>query len=165
MSDLAEPTSQVPSGGGVAQERARTTILSRWFLSVALAALGLLDSIYLTWIKLANATIACSNIGDCETVNSSRYSELAGIPIAALGAAAYLAILLMLLLDRKPSERSELLRLGVFGLALTGTLYSAYLTYLELVVLRAICPFCVASAIILTALLVLSVLRITVRES
>jgi uncharacterized membrane protein len=118
------------------------------------------DSIYLTWIKLANATYACSNIGDCEAVNTSRYSEVAGVPIAALGAAAYAAILLLLLLDRRPSERSEQLRLGVFGLTLTGTLYSAYLTYVEVAILRAICPFCVASEVILAALLVLSILRL-----
>lgn len=165
MSDLAESVSPTSSGGKASRVRVRDSLFSRWSLSVAIAGLGLLNAIYLTWIKLANATIACSNIGDCETVNNSRYSEIASIPIAAFGAAAFAAMLLMLLLDRRPSERSELLRLGVFGLALAGTLYSAYLTYLEFAVLRAVCPFCVASAILLTALLLLSILRLPVRES
>ncbi len=48
----------------------------------------------------------------------------------------------------------------VFGVSLIGTLYSAYLSYLEVAVLKAICPYCVASAIAVTAVLVLCVLRL-----
>jgi uncharacterized membrane protein len=159
VSDLVEAAT--PPGG----LRAASGLLSHWALSAGLALLGLLDAAYLAWIKLANATYACSNIGDCETVNRSSYSEVAGIPIAALGAAAYGVILLLVLLDRRPSQRSEPFRFGVFGLALAGTLYSAYLTYVEVAVLRAICPYCVASALILTALLGLSLVRLRALES
>ncbi len=162
MSDPARP---MPSSRRLPRLRLRVAFLSRWSLSVAVAALGLVDAAYLTWIKLANATIACSNIGECETVNNSRYSVIAGIPIAALGVAAYAAILLLLVFDRKPFERSELLRMGVFGLSLAGTLYSAYLTYVEVAILRAVCPFCLVSAVFLAALLMLSILRLPVRES
>lgn len=137
---------------------------SRWGLSLAISFLGLVDAGYLTVIKLANAAYACSNIGDCEAVNTSRYSEVAGVPIAALGAAAYAVILVLLLLDRRPSAHSEQLRFGVFGLSLAGTLYSAYLTYVELEILRAVCPFCLLSAVCLIALLVLSILRLSATE-
>lgn len=125
-----------------------------------MAALGLIDSLYLAWIKLANATAACSGIGDCEVVNSSRYSELLGIPIAAFGAFAYAAMLALLAFEPRAGANREYFRLGVFGLAFVGTLYSAYLTYVEVEVLRAICPFCVASAVFITALLVISVIRL-----
>ncbi len=129
-------------------------------LSIALVAVGLLDSVYLTWIKLAHATAACAGIGDCEAVNSSIYSEIAGVPIALLGAGAYLVMLALLLLESRGGFWAENGPLGVFGLSLVGVLYSAYLTYIEVAVLYAICPFCVISAIVLVALLGVSVVRL-----
>jgi uncharacterized membrane protein len=99
-------------------------------------------------------------------VNTSQYSEIWGIPIALLGAGAYLVIIVLLLLE----ERSELMReyspLLVFGLSLVGVIYSIYLTYIEVAVLRAICPYCVISAVVLVLLLVLSTIRLiqTFRE-
>ena len=164
MSGPADLLQEAPPPPDRSAAQARLTRSYRWGLSAGFAFLGLLDSVYLTWIKLANAAYTCSNIGDCETVNNSSYSVVGGIPIAALGAVAYAVILLMLLLDRRPSGRSEPLRFGVFGLSLAGTLYSAYLTYVEVAILKAICPFCVASAVIMTALLVLSILRLPTSE-
>ncbi|NIM94382.1 MAG: vitamin K epoxide reductase [Anaerolineales bacterium] len=133
---------------------------SKWWVSVIAAFIGLLDSIYLTWIKLANATASCSGIGDCESVNNSSYSEVAGIPVALIGAGAYLVILVLLLVEARFPERSELVRYSVFGFSLIGTLYSAYLTYVEVAILNAICPFCVLSALLITFLFVVSVLRL-----
>jgi uncharacterized membrane protein len=134
-----------------------------WIISVVASLVGVADSIYLTWIKVADKTAACSNIGDCESVNNSIYSEIAGIPIALLGAGAYLLILILLLLEERYPEQVTNLQMGVFGLSLVGTLYSGYLTYLEIAVLRAICPFCVVSAIAIFVLLIVSVFRL--RES
>jgi uncharacterized membrane protein len=131
--------------------------------SIAVSLVGLVDSIYLTWIKLANQTAACSGIGDCESVNNSRYSEIAGIPIALLGAGAFLTILLLLVLEDRFIDQSVTLRLAIFGISFAGSLYSGYLTYLEIAVLRAICPFCVVSAISIFVLLILGVFRL--RES
>ena len=131
-----------------------------WIGAVVLALIGLVDSIYLSYIKLANQTASCGLIGDCETVNNSRYSEIAGIPIAVLGAAGYLLILGLLYLDRPSAGGPEPVRLAVFGVTLAGTLYSIYLTYLELFVLKAICPFCVVSAAAMVGLFVLSLIRL-----
>ena len=164
MSDPADMLQPAPASPDRSAAQASRTQRFRWWLSAGFALLGLADAAYLTWIKLANAVYTCSNIGDCEAVNNSSYSVVGGIPIAALGAAAFAVILLLLLLDRRPSGRSEPLRFGVFGLSLAGTLYSAYLTYVEVAILKAICPFCVASAVILTALLVLSILRLPTPE-
>ncbi len=128
-----------------------------------LAVLGALDSAYLTWVKVANATAFCSNVGDCDAVNASVYSEVFGIPIALFGLGAYLAIAALLVLeDRSPALR-EWAPLAVFGLALTGTLYSAYLTYVELFVIYAVCPYCVVSAVLITGILVLAVVRMVRR--
>ncbi|RME07803.1 MAG: hypothetical protein D6803_02905, partial [Anaerolineae bacterium] len=51
----------------------------RW-TAIVLAAIGLIDSLYLTWIKLAHKTAACAGIGDCEAVNTSIYSQIGGVP-------------------------------------------------------------------------------------
>ncbi len=135
----------------------------RGWTGIALAAIGLVDSAYLSWLKLADATAACAGIGDCEAVNNSRFATVGGIPIALLGALSYGAILALFFADRVRPEWRMAGRVAMFGLTLAGTLYSAYLTYVEVAVLRAICPFCVVSAVVMALLLVISVLRL--RES
>jgi uncharacterized membrane protein len=119
---------------------------------LVLAGIGFLDSAYLTWVKLFGGTIACAGFGDCETVNNSIYSEIGGIPIAVLGAGAYLVVLLLIFMMLRRRSLSDNLSLALFGMTLVGVLYSAYLTYLELAVLHAVCPFCVASAVVMTLL-------------
>ncbi len=125
-----------------------------------LALVGLLDSAYLAYVKLANQLASCSGIGDCETVNSSRFSEIGGVPIALLGAAGYVLILASVAVDRPGGRWEDAGRYSFFGLTLIGTLYSLYLTYIEVFVLRAVCPFCVASAVVMVALFVLSIGRL-----
>jgi uncharacterized membrane protein len=144
---------QVSNGSNPRGEGARR-------VSIVLAGLGLVDTLYLTWLKLANATASCSGLGDCDAVNSSRYSEIAGIPIALLGAGAYVIVLGLLLAEARAPGRAEALRLVVFGVALSASLYSAYLTYVEVAILEAICPFCVVSAVLFVTLLIISVLRL-----
>ncbi len=131
-----------------------------WIAAIVLALIGLADSIYLSWIKLANQTASCGLIGDCETVNNSRYAVIGGVPIAVIGVAGYLLILLLLLLDRPGGAEKDALRFAFFGVTLAGTVYSAYLTYLELFVLHAICPLCVLSALVMVGLFVLSLTRL-----
>lgn len=124
-----------------------------------LSVLGFVNAAYLTYVKLVEEGV-CAVSGGCAIVNTSPYASLWGIPIAAIGGAAFLTMLVILLLE----ERSDFFALNgsliVFGLSLIGVLYSAYLTYLELYVIRAICPFCVVSAIILVAMLVVSIMRL-----
>ena len=131
-----------------------------WWLSLGLTLLGLGVSAYLTWVKLTGNTASCGTVGDCESVNNSRYAAIGGVPIALLGALSYLALLALLLIEHRRPHAAETARLMVFGISLIGTLYSAYLSYLEVAVLKAICPYCVASAIAVTAVLVLCVLRL-----
>ena len=131
-----------------------------WIAACLLAIAGLLDSVYLSYIKLANQTASCDLFGDCEKVNNSRYAVIGGVPIAVLGAAGYLLILVLLYLDRPSAGGPESVRFAFFGLTLAGTLYSIYLTYLELFVLEAICPFCALSAVVMVGLFVLSLVRL-----
>lgn len=124
-------------------------------LLALLAVAGILSSAYLTWSHLRVTAPVCVGGGSgCETVQTSRYSEILGVPVAALGLLAYAGLLLSVAI------RGE--KAALFGLfvALIGTLYSAYLTYLELFVIRAICQWCVANAVLVTAALLLGALRI-----
>ncbi|MCC7361615.1 MAG: vitamin K epoxide reductase family protein [Anaerolineales bacterium] len=132
---------------------------ARW-LGVLLALLGAVDSVYLTYIKYANAPVFCSGVGDCESVNNSVYSQVGGVPIALFGLGAYLLIAALLSAENRLPVLRAYGPLAVFGLALTGTLYSAYLTYVELFILRAVCPYCVISAILITGIFILALVRL-----
>jgi len=131
-----------------------------YWTSVGVAVVGFIDAIYLSWIKLAHQTAICSTIGDCETVNNSIYSELGGIPVALLGAGMYLIILSLLLLENHNNFLQVHGQEILFGLTFLGVLYSAWLTYVEIAILKAICPFCVISAIAMLVLLALTIMRL-----
>lgn len=133
-------------------------------VSIVLASIGLIDSIYLTWVKVTNRYALCGPIGDCESVNSSRYSEIGGVPIALLGAGAYLLIIVLLALEPRGGIWMEYGPYVVLGITIAGSLYSIYLTYLEVAVIHAICPYCVVSAVVIIALFILSLVRLTVYE-
>jgi uncharacterized membrane protein len=131
-----------------------------WRLSLGFAVLGLVVALYLVWIKITPTTPFCAGVGDCEAVNSSRYSVVWGIPIAVFGALAYAALLGALLLEKRVAFFTAWGPLIEFGLAFAGTLYSAYLTYIEIAVIHKICPYCVTSAIAITLICIFTALRL-----
>lgn len=122
-------------------------------VAAVLCLLGLGVAGYLTYVHYEDISAVCST-GGCERVQNSSYSELAGIPVALLGLVGYLAIAISLL------ARGDLGRAATAGLTIVGFGFSAYLTYLELFVIDAICQWCVASAVLMTALLVVTVVRL-----
>ena len=125
---------------------------------VMLAACGLAVSCYLTWVHYSSALALCTGAGGCAQVRASRFAVVAGVPVALLGLALYLVLLgLSCWLARAGNAAPAMVSLALFGLALAGTLYSAYLTYLELFVIRAVCPWCVSSALLVSAILALAV--------
>jgi uncharacterized membrane protein len=89
----------------------------------------------------------------CETVANSHYSHLAGINVAVFGIFGYVLLLLAALVPGDPG------RFGGFLTALIGFGYSAYLTYLELFVIDAICQWCVGSAVLMTLSLAVAAAR------
>lgn len=128
---------------------------------LVLALIGLIDSLYLTWIKISHTEALClPGIGNCDIVNNSRYAEIMGIPVAALGASAYLTILLVLGIGWRYPSGKEFANLALFGLTLAGTGYSGYLTYLEFAIIKAICPFCLLSAIVMGLLFIIATARL-----
>ncbi len=123
-----------------------------------LCIFGIGVALYLTWTHLADAEPYCGATHGCADVQNSRYSEIAGVPVSIIGLMGYLVLLtLSLLRGRVNSEIEFYLPVLSFGAALIGVLYSAYLTYLEAYVIRAWCYWCVTSALIITALLFVSI--------
>jgi uncharacterized membrane protein len=130
-------------------------------LAMILTIMGIIDSLYLFNIKLTqNEALCMPGIGDCWSVNLSSYSEVWGTPISLLGAIAYLVLFILLWQEDKLPILTNFSPLLLFGMTLAGFLYSIYLTYIEIAVLHAICPFCVISAIIMTCLFIISIIRL-----
>lgn len=119
---------------------------------LALAGIGIAG--YLTWVHYAGLDPVCvGGGGGCERVQTSPWAELAGIPVALLGLVGYVTILASLALPE------QLGRSVAAFLTLVGFGFSAWLTYVELVEIEAICQWCVASAVVMTALALVSVAR------
>jgi len=131
-----------------------------YWANLIAAGAGVLISIYMLIFKLFAIESMCLGNGGCSTVNASPYSEVYGIPVAVVGLIGYLAIAATLILENYSSFFKENGPLLEFGMGLVGVVYSAYLTYLELNVIHAICPFCVASAIVITLCFVFALIRL-----
>jgi uncharacterized membrane protein len=128
--------------------------------SVILAVLGLLVAIYMTVYKLTSNNAMCLGSGDCSTVNQSAQSEIYGIPVALVGAVGYAAILFMHFMENRNNFMRQNATLLIFGLSLTGFLFTLYLIYVEIVILKALCPFCVTSQTVMTIIFIISVIRL-----
>jgi uncharacterized membrane protein len=111
-------------------------------LLALVAALGLVIAAYLTWTKLNGLVPPCLPGGGCATVEASDYSSLGGIPVAAFGVVYSAAMLLLGLACWRDGGRQA--RLLAYGLGLAGVLVEAYLVYLELFVIHAVCVWCAA---------------------
>jgi uncharacterized membrane protein len=124
----------------------------------ALCVAGLGVAGYLTYVETRQVTAICGPVGDCNTVQSSPYATLLGfIPLGLVGIMGYLAILSAWVIAHFHKGRlGELAAAAVFAFALFGVLFSLYLTYLELAVILAVCMWCLTSALIMAALLVLA---------
>ncbi len=129
-------------------------------ITIIIAILGFLDAIYLTIIKFTdNKALCLEGVGDCWSVNNSVYSEWNGIPISIFGAIAYLVILFILFAQPRSSFLQEYGPIFVIGITLSGFVYSIYLTYLQFAVIKAVCPFCILSAITMTTVFTLSIVN------
>lgn len=130
-----------------------------WNVLMPLLALaGLAVAGYLSYVETQLVQAVCGPVGDCNAVQSSPYARLFGVlPVGVLGAVGYLGILAAWLLNRLGRGRlAELAPLAVLVMALFGTLFSLYLTFLEPFVIRAVCIWCLTSAVIITLLMLLS---------
>jgi len=124
----------------------------------ALALIGAFVALYLTMYKMgAIGHLACG-LGGCERVNTSSWSTFIGAPVAAWGLAFYVATFLVALAGTsvRYAERPGISYV-LTAMSLVGVAFSAWLTYLELYVIEAICKYCVSSAVIVTLIFLVSV--------
>jgi uncharacterized membrane protein len=124
---------------------------------IVVALLGILDAGYLVYVHYAKLSVLClggqHGHSSCETVQSSSYAKLGGVPVALLGLIGYIVLLASL------RVRGEFGRIIGFGTALIGFGFSMYLTYREIFTIKAICEWCVGSATFMTILVILTAIR------
>jgi uncharacterized membrane protein len=128
-------------------------------IMAVLSALGIAVSCYLLTVHWGWWSAVCLGVGDCEAVNTSRFSEFLGLPVALWGIGAY-ATMLALSVGIWRGIALNITRPALFVVAAIGVAFSVYLTYIELFVLYEVCPWCVLSAILVTAIAVLSALEL-----
>ena len=136
--------------------------MDKWLYrsSVVLVVLGVLVSIYMTIYKLTSNDSMCLGSGDCSTVNASKYAEVNGIPVAVIGMIGYLAILAVHFFETRNSFFKQNGTLMIFGMALTGFLFTVWLIYVEVALLKALCPFCLTSQAAMTLIFMIAVIRL-----
>ena len=120
------------------------TFLRRASIALCVAGTGIAG--YLTYVHYAGLQPICGISHGCETVQTSSYASLAGIPVALLGLISWVLIAITLRI------RSELALLAGWALTLLAFGFSLYLTYREIFTIPAICSWCVSDAIAFTLL-------------
>lgn len=117
-----------------------------------LAVLGIIVAGYLAYVETTGTEAVCGPVGDCNTVQQSKYAMLFGvIPVGALGLFGYVAILAAWLFTQPEGGLlSDLATMAIFGMTTFGTIFSIYLTFLEPFVIGATCAWCLTSAVIIT---------------
>lgn len=126
-----------------------------YVVAALLSLVGLADALYLTIEHVTGQSVRCTIVSGCSEVLSSPYAVVAGVPLAAIGAAAYFTVFSLAILT-------------LFGYPKAGTLLTAllimmfgvslWLIYLQAFVIREFCQYCLLSALITTALLVVVVI-------
>lgn len=121
--------------------------------SGVLALLGAAVTAYLVHAHATGATLACAT-GGCETVQESRYAEIFGVPVAAVGLAGYLVLL------AAAAAAGDLARGVQATVALAALIFSTYLLFVQLHVIGAVCQWCLVSDVLTTALAAAALLRL-----
>jgi len=113
---------------------------------------------YLAYVETTQVSAVCGPVGDCNTVQQSKYASLFGIlPIGIVGLVGYVTILAAWLVTRyAKNPLSDYAVLFIFITTAFGTLFSIYLTFLEPFVIGATCIWCLSSALLMTVLMLLS---------
>ena len=120
---------------------------------VALSVVGAFVSGYVLFARWTSAGLLCAS-GGCETVQSSEYSELLGVPVAGLGVVGFLFIAIAAL------GRSPLSLVAAAAAALGAVAFGSYLLVIQLVVIDAVCDWCLASDAITSMVAAVAVVRL-----
>ena len=124
----------------------------------AAAVVGGAIAAYLTYVHYAHVSPICTT-GGCEKVQTSKYADLAGIPVAVLGLAAYATVVVSAVLRGLAAAF-----VGVL-VALVGVAFSGYLLWAQLGPIDAICQWCLGNDVVVLVVAVLSVMRVLTEPS
>ena len=126
-------------------------------LTLLLSVAGAAIAGYLTYSHFDESALVCSANGGCHTVQESSYATIGPVPIAVLGLGMFLTLGGLALIQMLGSKllSSDTVTLATWGITLSALLYYAYLVYVELFVLEAICQWCVGTTVITIAIFVI----------
>jgi len=114
-------------------------------IAAAVSLIGLGDAIYLTVQHLTGQSARCTVISGCSEVLSSSYAVVAGVPLAAIGAAAYFSVFSLAILAAFGYRMAGTLLVVLVGVMFLMTLW---LTFLQAFVIHHFCQFCLLSALV-----------------
>jgi uncharacterized membrane protein len=136
-------------------------MITSWLIPL-LVVVGLGVAAYLAYVEITHVEAVCGPVGECNLVQSSSYATIAGMPVAVLGLISYLSIGVLWLIQRVRDDLVAVWSRGaLLALAVAGVLFSIYLTLVELFAIHAVCAWCLTSAVVTTALLLVIVLSLT----
>lgn len=118
----------------------------------AAALVGGAIAAYLTYVHYAHTAPICLNSG-CETVQKSKYAELAGIPVALLGLIGYAAII------ATAAVRGTTAAFAGVLISFVGVAFSGYLLWAQLGPIGALCQWCLGNDVVIVIVAVLCVVR------
>jgi uncharacterized membrane protein len=121
---------------------------------------GLVVALYMTIFKATGNQAMCLGSGACSTVTASRYSEINGIDVPVIGVVGNLALLAVLIFEKRNSFLQKNATLLFFALSLAGFLFTLWLIYLEIFILKAFCPFCVTAQSMMILTFITAVVRL-----
>lgn len=127
-------------------------------VSLLLALTGAGIAAYLTYVHYNIDALVCAG-GGCEIVQTSKYSEIMGIPVATFGLAMFLGVAALIVIRDRVEEWAYMANAGIIVALVSALLYYAYLTYLEANVIHAWCEWCVISSIVTLILFLVEVFR------
>ena len=131
------------------------TVAKLPLLAAVVAIVGIIDAVYLTYHHYANLLVPCEATGGCEIVLNSSYAMIGETPIAVFGAIAYFIAFLLAILAAFGFRKLWLL----FGIQVTlMATASAFLVYVQLFVLKAICQYCMISAAVCFTLFIIAII-------
>ena len=133
--------------------------MTKRMVVATLALAGIMLSVYLALYKLGYIGVITCSVGSCETVQTSRWATFLGMPVAVWGVGFYVTTFAVALAGvHGPLAESPRASVALVALSGWGVLFSAWLTYLELFVIDAICMWCVVSALLVLVIFVVSLL-------
>lgn len=123
-------------------------------VAAALVALaGLADAVYLTIHHYTYEPVPCGEAFDCGAVLASQYAEIAGIPLAVLGAIAYFTAFSLAIL----AAFGNRLMWKLFGIqVILMAIFTLYLIYVQGFLIKAFCQYCLISAAVTFTLLIIA---------